>query len=312
MRPGALLVLGLVASLGMLGFPPPWTEHVKSVVQGTLRPGQEAVYQLGRAVDWAMAWLAPHTELALRCARAEAERAKLEDQNARLAAALAEACTRLDPQTRSQHADEPLVVARFVPARVLGRQARDFLARRQILDVGSRSGIAQDDLVVDLRPVLIDRGRDARLEPKLLVLSAGRVWGRIAAVGPLTSTVQMVTDRGYRDLVRIGRPPEDDADKPAPQGILEGTGEPLPRIRLVEVTQPVAVGDPVYSAKAKGLISQPLLYGHLVRVERQRGAAYWELWMEPALAPAQPARVVVLRPELNPIRIATCRVREAR
>jgi hypothetical protein len=105
-----------------------------------------------------------------------------------------------------------------------------------------------------------------------------------------------VTEPGYRDLVRLG--------ESGPQGVLEGTGEPLARVRLVEVTEPVAMGDGVYSTAGKGFLPEPLLYGRVVRVERPVGAAHWEIWMEPAADPHQTEEVAVLRVELNRLRVA--------
>jgi hypothetical protein len=75
----------------------------------------------------------------------------------------------------------------------------------------------------------------------------------------------------------------------------------LARVRRVDVTEPVAVGDAVYTASGLGIVRQPLLYGLVVRVERPVGAAHWEIWMKPAFD-SEPESVVVLRTQINPAR----------
>ena len=305
--PRAALAAGLVVSIGLMLMPVRWTGLVKGAVGTVLRPGQLGVRQLRDQGGWIAHLLKERFDAIVRLAESERQRRQLEEENRRLAAELATAESRSStlPDGSAQGADGRLLVTQCVPARVLGQQARAFLARHHLLDVGSRAGIEPDLMVVDLPPRLIDRGSDARFRAGQLVLSEGRVWGKIVEVGPLTSTVQTVTEAGYRDLVRLGGPRAGGSGSSAgPQGMLEGTGEPLARIRLIEVTEPVAAGDPVYGAAGKGLLPEPLLYGRVVRVERPVGAAHWEIWMEPAVAPGVPERVAVLRAELNPLRVA--------
>jgi len=302
LQPAAMLGVGIVVSLGLMLIPERWIEPVRGWMHSALRPGQAGVQDLRRRGAPILAFLKSQSDLATRLAQSQADRERLEEENHRLAAELAESRSR---QTgRADNSPDRLLTSHYVPARTLGQQARAFLTRRHILDVGSQAGIEPDALVIDPRPALVDRGSDAQLRAGQMVISQGRVWGKIAAVGPLTSVVQCLTESGYRDLVAIGRPQSDQAHQGRPQGILEGTGEPLARIRLVEVTQPVAVGDLVYCAAATDLTPEPLLYGRVARVERPVGAAHWDIWMEPTIASGRPDRVVVLQAELNPARVA--------
>ena len=193
----------------------------------------------------------------------------------------------------------PLLNAGWVKARVLGQLARAFLGRRHLLDVGSESGVPPHAVIIEAPPGLIDQGGQVGLKAGQLVLDEGRVWGKVVRVARLTSVVRTVTEPGYRDLVCLG--------DSGPQGILEGTGEPLARVRLVEVTEPVAVGDLVYSTAGKGLLAEPLLCGRIVRLERPVGAPHWEIWMEPAVDPHRTNEVAVLRIELDPSRVAAVR-----
>jgi cell shape-determining protein MreC len=310
--PAGTLGVGLTVAITLALLPGRLSGSIRGAAGTLLRPGQVAASGLRRHGAQAATRIKSHFQTAARLAEAETELKRLRQENGRLAAELA--ATRGPPfgrcpvpgerAPRSRPSDatgDPgddharLLLARCVPARVLGRQARAFLGRHHLLDVGSQAGIEPGALVVD-DSGLIDRGRDAGLAPGQLVLAGQQVWGKIVELGSQTSVVRSVAAAGYRDLVRLG-------DPRGPQGILEGTGEPLARVRLVEVTEPVAVGDPVYTAAGKGVLPGPLLYGRIVRLERPKGAADWEIWMQPAVA-GEPERVAVLRTELNPLRVA--------
>lgn len=294
--PAGTLGMGLAVAIALALLPGRWTGTIRGAAATLLRPGQVAAGGLRRHGHGATARIGSHFQTAARLAEAEGELRRLKQENRRLAAELAAARNRPSgPADDAGEDQQRLLTARCVPARVLGRQARAFLARRQLLDVGSREGIEPDALVVD-GPGLIDRGRDADVQPGQRVLAGCRVWGKIVELGAHTSAVRSVTEPGYRDLVQLG-------DPAGPQAVLEGTGQPLVRIRLVEVTEPVSVGDAVYTATGKGVLPAPLLYGRIARLERPVGAAYWEIWMQPAVA-EEPERVAVLRVELNPVRVA--------
>jgi cell shape-determining protein MreC len=294
--PAATLAMGLLVAVVLALLPGRWTGSIRGAAATLLRPGQIAASGLRRHGTRATTRIKSHFQTAARLAEAEDELQRLKQENRQLAAELAAARNRpADPAHDPGDDEAPLLRAQCVPARVLGRQARAFLGRHHLLDVGSQEGIESDALVVDC-PGLIDRGRDADVEPGQLVLAGRRVWGKVVELGSHTSVVRSVTEPGYRDLVQLG-------DPPGAQGMLEGTGEPLVRIRLVEVTEPVSLGDPVYTATGKGVLPVPLVYGRVVRLERPVGAAYWEIWMQPAVA-EEPQRVAVLRTELNPLRVA--------
>jgi cell shape-determining protein MreC len=167
-----------------------------------------------------------------------------------------------------------------------------------LLDVGRAVGVANDALV-------LDAGQDLQLRPGQMLLGEDCVWGRIAEVGRCTSLARSVTDAGYRDLVQIvGQRAAARGVRRGPQGVLEGTGARQAKINRVEVTEPVEVGDLVYTAAEVGLLAQPALVGQLVRVERPVGSGYWELWMEPAVGHYPPQRLSVLTAEVNTARTA--------
>lgn len=293
--PTAMLASALAAAVALAIAPARWTDPLRAATARALGPGQTVAIGAGRYADQVATRVKSHFQTASRLAELEDEVVALRQENQRLTAqrtAAPNGDARFSGQS-DEDADRLLNV-RCEPARVLGRQARAFLIRQHLLDIGTESGIQPDALVVD-HPPLVDEGDDARLRVGQLVLSGRGVWGKIVQLGPHTSVIRTMTEPGYRDLVQIGSAPNC-------RGILEGMGQRLARVRLVEVTQPVSMGDPVYAAAEKGILSAPLLYGTVARLERPVGAAHWDLWVEPALT-GDPDRVVVLRIELNPLRV---------
>jgi len=290
--PSAALAAGLTLAVVLTVLPSAWTSRLRDTAAVCLQPGQHAVCELQAGVSRLTGRVKGYFQTSARLADVQQRLEYLVRENRRLAAELKAA--REQPREPQPEEADRLLLDRCVAARVLGCQARAFLERRGMLDVGSNSGVAPGALVLDW-PAVIDRGDDARLAAGQVVLSGRRVWGKIVEVGPNTSTVRGVREPGYRDLVKLAG---------GAQGILEGTGEPLARIRLIDVTEPVAEGEAVFSAAAKGVLPNPPLYGNVVRIERPLGAAYWNIWMQPAAASDNPTRVGVLRMELNPLRVA--------
>jgi len=305
--PAAVLVVGLVVALMLILTPPCRVAPVKEAAAILLEPGQLGVRSLRKLSSRLTEWAKTHLHTAAKLTDAQHELRRLREENRRLADELT-GLRKWRSHGEEDSIDKPadrLLKARCVSARVLGQQARTFLVRQHLLDVGSEAGVQAEAPVVDMRPLLIDCGSDASVQSGQLVLHQGRVWGKVVEVGSYTSAVRTLTEPGYRDLVRLASPNADpDASGKGPCGILEGTGESLARIRLIEVTEPVVVGDLVYNVAGKGVLPRPLLCGRVVRVERPVGAAHWGIWMEPVVDAGQPDRVAVLRVELNPLRLA--------
>jgi len=294
--PAAMLACGLVLACALAVLPAGWTAALKSPAAWLLRPGQRVALSLRHHAGWVTSRIDSHWQTATRLVEAEAELERLRRQNTELSAERDALTVQLLAAADQQDADTSLLRAGSLSVRVLGSQARAYLARHKLLDAGTAEGVEPGALVF-AGPPLVDRGTDAEVQPGQLVVSGRRVLGKIAESGPHTSTVRAMTEPGYRDVVRIGRPS-------GPQGILEGTGEPLARVRLVEVTEPVARGDPVYSAAGEGVLELPPLCGRVARVERPVGAAHWEIRVEPAVLADRIGRVAVLRLEMNEDRVA--------
>jgi rod shape-determining protein MreC len=318
MAPRGLLGILLVAAAAAHFMPERFVDPLRGAWSALLQPAQIVTTSAMYFTRDRWARLQASWADGERVAENEQEIVELRDQNRRLAAALSTA--RLGESDLAERASiggptVPLLRAEAVDARVLGQTAQTFLRGQDVLDFGSRAGAARGALVIDAgakngAPAtaanpLLDAGADLGLRSGRVVLAGRRVWGKLATVGPHTSVVQRITDRGYRDAVQLVRH-DDGADAPArlgPRGVLVGNGEALCRIELVETTEPVSVGDEV-STIADGVVPAPLIYGRIARVERPSAGAHWQIWMQPAIGADVPRQVAVLKLELNPERIA--------
>jgi cell shape-determining protein MreC len=237
-------------------------------------------------------------------AQQEIEGQRLVEENLRLQAELHAAREQLRLLAGSNSDDHSLLAVECVPARILGTQAQSFLARHRLLDAGRSRGVGPEDLVLRPATVLVDRGADRGIEDGQVVLAGSCVWGKITSAGSHTSTVCPVTEPGYRDLVRLAAPSADGLTlRIGAKGILEGTGEPLARLCMIETTEPVARGDLVYSMAGQGFVDMPLLCGRVVEVERLQGAGHWEIRVAPAVDDP-PDRLAILCPTPRSIEVA--------
>ncbi len=294
--PAALLGAALAAACALAALPANWTAPAKSRALLALQPGQQAATVARQRVEGTWNWARARWQAADRLSAAEHELQRLRHENAALGAERDLLRAQLASVSESRDTESPLLRARAVSARVLGTQSRAYLARNHLIDAGTAKGIEPGDLVLD-EPPMLDAGTDAGLKPGQLVVAGRRVLGKIAEAGRHTSTVRGITEPGYRDLVRIGGPD-------GPQGLLEGTGQPRARVRLVEVTAPVAVGAPVYSAAGEGILEVAPLCGRIAQLDRPKGATHWEISVEPAGPARRSQHLAVLQVEPNPERLA--------
>lgn len=290
LTPPRALAVALALAAVLAAMPPAWLAPVQGWALAGLRPGQRVVraaVALGRRVH-ARVGSQFTSAASLAAARDEAER--LAAANRRLAAQVDGLRRRLAAaEAERPAADRALLRLGGVEARVLGALARSYLARHELLDAGSLDGVEPGALVLDGAAV-VDRGEQQGVAAGHLAVEGGRVWGRVVRTGPNTAVVRTVTAPGFRDVVRLRSPR-------GAEGILEGTGEPLCRIRMVAITEPAAPGDEVFAASAAGLDAPLPRYGVVERVEQPVGAAHWDLWMRPAAAGPPPETVVVVRVE---------------
>jgi cell shape-determining protein MreC len=287
----------LAVALLLAAMPAGWTAALKLPVQAALRPGLTIAMYGGQAIDTGCSRLRGMLSDTSRYASLERELEEYKTQNARLEAAAITAWQHAAARPQDELAwlqpTTPLMSLRLVEARVLGRRAQSLLARGATLDAGTKDGLQPEDWVVDGGPAILDQGSGTGLAVGQLVLTGRRILGKLIEASPQTSQVRRPTDPGYRDLVQLAYR-RSEQWSPGPRGLLEGTGEPLCRIRMVPTTEAVTVGDAVLLAGGEGILPHALYYGEIVRVERPAGATHWDLWMQPALDNRWPETVAVV------------------
>ena len=294
-----LVGVGLALAAGLALLPPGLADRVRAPVTAALLPAQRGLAIARRWIGKAAGGAGDYITDRRTAAQREAANRRLAEENRQLKAALETAGHQLDLLAQRDRQEPALLAARCISARILGVPAQAYLTRHHLIDAGRSLDVEPGFPVLQPATALVDRGTAAGVESGNVLLAGSRVWGKIAMTGPYTSTVCPVTEPGYRDLVRLAAPSADGRPlRFGAKGILEGTGEPLARLRMVETTEPVAEGDLVYSQAAQGFVELPLLCGTVVRVERPPGAGYWEIWVAPAVE-TFPEAPVILCPQVQ-------------
>ena len=90
-----------------------------------------------------------------------------------------------------------------------------------------------------------------------------------------------------------------------PEGVLTGDGKGRCRLLHIPATEPVSVGDEVYTSSRLTGLPVPMYYGRVVDATLAEGASHWEVVVEPAETINDSRVVQVLRSVLNSVRTAT-------
>ncbi|NOX55619.1 MAG: hypothetical protein GXP27_14505 [Planctomycetes bacterium] len=319
----AVVCCGVAAALWWA--PPRRTETLRAAVRDAIGPAAAALQQVKRAVAAIPPMWSRSAELAERLRRVQAERDRWRIEAQRLAARLVVVREQADrsrqagsPPTETQPS-APLVLADLVEARILGPGTSRLLQSGQLIGLGQNDGARDQALLLEPLPA-IDQGTDVRMAPGLPVYAGRCVVGRIVKAGRWVSLIQPVTDKQYRGYAQLARRTSSqielaafhDTPRPPPEqteelvfgarGLLEGTGTGLCRLTLVSRTEPVQVGDLVFTADRDGAFPYPMFYGTVVRTELPPGQPHWDILVKPAVTLDELHTVSVLRKRLNPDR----------
>jgi cell shape-determining protein MreC len=185
-----------------------------------------------------------------------------------------------------------LIPARLIAPEVAGGRAGALLAE------GTGSGVRKGSAVVARG---IDRGAALGLERGEVVLTAVGLVGIVDEVGPLTSTVRLLTDPRTRLMVQVVMR-RDEKWRAGPTGLAKGT-EDGTAVCLVGIprTADVAVGDfVVTNPSPESPLPAYLIVGRIVRCELKPAAPFYDIQIEPRVAPGEAFEVFVLAPAEPP------------
>lgn len=309
-------VLFGVIALGLGFVPPAQVAAVRTNLLDALAPGLDCLHgaqaRLRKvSASWSAEWLrfdrddradrAAFLENRLKTFRQRAR--QLEIANARLHRRLRQIET-TGPSPYPSRRGKPLVDVELLEAAVLGRENGAIGRTGPILNRGRQNGLMESDLVLDSGGLLIDQGEEADLAAGHPVYSGRAVVGRLSSVGRAVSTIQKVTDENYRGFARLVRK-TDSGFVFGAEGVIEGQGEKLCRLRYVAETEPVEVGDEVYTGDHDGSQPYPMYYGRVVKAELKPGDQEWTILVKPAIQEIETETVTVLRTRLNATRTLT-------
>lgn len=199
-----------------------------------------------------------------------------------------------------------LIRPRAVRAKVLGREILSNLKTRQILDRGDTDGVAADLWVLNGDLPIVQAGSELNIADGLPVFAGRCVVGRIVEAGRWTSSLQYITEPGFRARAVIGRVdsngPTGDRFSFGAEGLLEGRSDlnQNGRCELAQIpaTEQVDVGMSVYSPP-RDAVDAPMLFGHVASAELPPGALHWVITVNPAVDVNQLRSVEIIVPELS-------------
>ena len=287
------------AAVGLALAPASMSVPIRACVRDSLRPGHKAAdWVTSKAESLAADFQVREVQAAMISElRADLDAVRLAARQEQLQVAALRKLLAADDSEGHAASGEPLLIPELLEARILGREEARVLASGTLIDRGADAGMIEESLVVEATIPLIDHGEGSKLEPGLPVYAGRAVVGKIAQAGRWVSTVRPVTDPQFRGEARLARSTAQGLALGA-RGVICGTGEALCKLTWIAATEPVSVGDEVYTDTS---LPQPMYYGKVVRVEP--GLTHWEIWVEPAAADPDRRTVQVLRRRLNPARV---------
>jgi cell shape-determining protein MreC len=296
-----------------LGFAPPGVQSwLRSAIRDGFQPGielaaaarQSVVSQLRQRFvgdderRLSEQLLTLHSELA--AVQTQLRRERLAHQRTREQQLLA---VRRYDESRRPMDPPPLIVPQVVEANVLGDELASAWRSGRLLDRGQAHGIVEASAVLDVNAKLLDQGEDHGLTADLPVFAGSCVIGKVEQVGRWSSTWVPLTDKRFAGRARLARVTPEGLVFGA-DGVLVGTGKNACRLTKIRATEPVNEGEEVYALETPSGFETPLFYGTVTRAELAPGATHWEIEVRPAIDPQSVRSVCVVRPMVNPKRLA--------
>ncbi len=316
----AVMVASL-AGFGLLLAPAEQTNRIRALVRDGALPGlrivdaaHQRILTLPVSLPGVETTHDPAPELIAEREQWEQKYRQLQSVNTQLIGALEQA-RGVQASPFLAEPGTPLFLPQLIEASVIGaeevRQSTQRASFRRIVDVGTHDDIIPADYVVNEVPAdeqasqhLIDQGTDSGLAVDQPVFAGRCVVGKVGQVGRWTSTIIPVTDPAYSGRAQLVRATEQGTVLGA-EGVMTGDGEGKCLLKYVPGTEPVAVGDVVYTPVEHSGLPVPMHYGTVVQATLTDQAQDWTIVIAPAETIARARRVQVLRSVLNTDRMST-------
>ncbi|MFH1459102.1 MAG: rod shape-determining protein MreC [Candidatus Omnitrophota bacterium] len=156
----------------------------------------------------------------------------------------------------------------FQPAQVIGKEPTNWL----------------DSLI-------INKGTNHNIFINQPIMDASGLIGKIIEVGNDWAKVLLISDLNSRVVVLVQRTRE--------EGMLEGIGRGMCRLKYLPLDADVKLNDIVISAGVGGVYPKGLLVGRVESIRLQRGGIYKSCIIKPAVKLSQVEEVLCLKSDLN-------------
>lgn len=290
---GVCMVALPVVALALVAMPKSFTDTVRGWTAPIFSPLQNAAQ--GMTLDLADK-VHPHE------ASAAGDEGDLQTRLDAREGALAEAAATLawyDRQLRNMtriRGELDNMPCRLIPARLLASEVSGGRAGAKLSE-GANKSIAKRGAVITRR---IDRGVRELLEKGEPVLSAAGLIGMVDDVGPLTSTVRLITDPDPRSTMMIQIITRRDGQwRAGPEGIARGTSDGAAVAVLgIQRSADIAVGDFVVTSPSPEAGLPPyLIVGKIARAELKPASLEYDIVVEPRFKAGESPEVYVVSPE---------------
>ena len=154
-----------------------------------------------------------------------------------------------------------------------------------------RAGFVQADVITvsvdNLRgELIINRGKEDRLEKNLFVLADNSIIGTVSQVAARTARVRLFTDPGSNIAVKI-----DGTNK-----LMKGCGNNQASVKMLK--QEVKIGTEIMASKRPGFLDTPTIIGKVVECKHNDQPLLWDITVEPVcnIQKIESIHVIVMNP----------------
>lgn len=137
------------------------------------------------------------------------------------------------------------------------------------------------------RSVMIDKGERDGIRKDMVAITPSGLVGRVYHVMPETARVILITDRSSALAARVVRTRD--------EGILQGTGEGLCRLKYLRQSTELEVGDILLTSGLDGIFPEGLNAGTISHVERKGSGFFQDVEVTPASDLARLDELTILK-----------------